>query len=545
MSSNSIVDNRKMNGLKKIVIELLLLFSSSLLFTLSFPSPVSKWGFFPLAFIALVPVFLVINRSSWKMIVPYGLIYGFVTYGMFNYWLSTFHPLAIVIVPTIYAVYFAILFPILKAADKLFPKYGYLVQALCWITYEYLRTQGFLGYPYGIIGYALYTIKPFIQIASVTGIWGISFLVIIPSTYIGSAIRRGRCGVKIFIKEHKLETTIYVILIIINLIFGFVVMTDYESSPTWRVSLIQHNSASWDGGMRTFEKNFRILRDLSLDSLKHDPEIIIWSETVFVPGIDWHSRFRTDKEKYALVKKLIDFLNKQEVPYLFGSGHGELKDPGLPPVLPNGTYNRIDYNSVILYEESAIQETYRKVHLVPFTENFPFKDIVPGIYQFLVKSDFHFWEQGSEYVVFETGGVKFSTPICFEDVFGYLSREFVNNGAEVIVNLTNDSWSGSLASQMQHLSMAVFRSIENRRSLVRSANSGMTGVIDPDGRIIALLDPFVADYLVTEVPVYTERTTIYTRWGDWLAYLFIALTLLCFIIGVGRRLLKVKCSIRY
>ncbi|MCK5153856.1 MAG: apolipoprotein N-acyltransferase, partial [Spirochaetales bacterium] len=99
-------------------------------------------------------------------------------------------------------------------------------------------------------------------------------------------------------------------------------------------------------------------------------------------------------------------------------------------------------------------------------------------------------------------------------------------------NLTNDSWSGALSSQMQHLEMAVFRAIENRRSLVRSANSGMTGIIDPDGRIISLLEPFTEDYLVGDVPVYTERSTIYTALGDWFAYTSIILAFVLILIGI-------------
>ncbi len=517
---------------KKISVELLLLLLSSFLFFLTFPNPVSKWGFAPLAFFSLIPIFIVIHNSNWKLIALYGAVYGFVTYGIFNYWLSTFHPLAIIIVPTIYAAYFAFFFPVLKLTNKLFPRYGYLVQALCWIVYEYLRTQGFLGYPYGILGYSLFTIKPFIQIASVTGIWGVSLLVILPSSYIGNAIKNGMKGFKDFYIQHRIDSYIYGLLIVANLVFGFSAMTNYDSSPVWKVALIQHNSDSWKGGLRTFQKNFRILRDLSLDAVEEDPDIVIWSETAFVPGIDWHTKYRTNRDKYILVKKLRDFLSTQEIPYLLGSGHGQIKNSAYPPLLDDGSYNRDDYNSALLFEKNVLKDTYRKVHLVPFTENFPFKKIVPRIYQFLVESDFHFWEEGSEFIVFETGGIKFSTPICFEDVFGYISREFVSNGAEIIVNLTNDSWSGSLAAQMQHLGMAVFRSIENRRSLVRSANSGMTCVIDPDGRIVSILEPFVADYLIADVPIYTERTTIYTVYGDWFAHLIILITIFVYILGI-------------
>ena len=518
--------------LKKATLELLLLISSSVLFALAFPSVVSKWGIAPIAFVAIIPVFIVVHTSSWKTIIPYGAFYGYITYGIFNYWLSTFHPLAIIIVPSIYAAYFLLLFPVLKLADKLFPKNGYLVQALCWIAYEYFRTKGFLGYSYGIIGYSLFTVLPFIQIASVVGVWGVSFLVILPSAYLGNAFKNGIKGFHDFFQTHRMDAYLYGGLIILNLVFGFIVMTDFSNVPVWRVALIQHNSDTWKGGIRAYERNFHTLRDLSLEAVKENPDIVIWSETAFVPGVDWHSRYRTDNARFALVKDLKNFLATQSVPYLLGNDDGQLADPNLPPVLPDGSYNRVDYNAVLLYEDGQLKTTYRKLHLVPFTENFPYKDVLPGVYKFLISKDFHFWEKGTEYTVFETGGVKFSTPICFEDVFDYLSRSFVSHGAEVIVNLTNDSWSGSLPSQMQHMGMAVFRAIENRRSVVRSANSGMTCIIDPDGRILSLLEPFTADYLVGDVPIYTERSTIYTLLGDWFAFVSIFLAAAFILYGI-------------
>jgi apolipoprotein N-acyltransferase len=253
---------------------------------------------------------------------------------------------------------------------------------------------------------------------------------------------------------------------------------------------------------------------LSNQALEHDPDIVIWSETAFVPSVDWHTKYRTDPERYALVQTFREYMQGQDVPFVTGNDDGQLEDPDLPPVLPDGSYNRLDYNAVLLYHNNRLQETYRKVNLVPFTEHFPYKETFPGFYRLLREKDYHFWAKGEEYTVFEAGGVRFSTPICFEDTFGYLNRRFVREGAEVIVNLTNDSWSGSVAAQMQHLGMAVFRAVENRRSVVRSANSGMTGVIDPDGRITAMLEPFTRDYLIAEVPLATRRTTPYTRWGN-------------------------------
>ena len=517
--------------------EMGLLLLSSLLFSLSFPSFFFDHGLSVLAFISIIPVFIVVHRSSWKTIIPYGIFYGFITYAIFNYWLSTFHPLAIVIVPIIYAVYFFFLFPFLKLTDSLFPKYGYLVQILLWISYEYIRTKGFIGYPYGNIGYAMSWIPPFIQSASVFGSWGISVLVIFPSAYLGNALKEGRLRSSSFLKVHKIDAIVYLALILVNVIYGFGVMKDFSGSPQWRTALIQHNADTWKGGIRTYERNFGILKRLSLEALKDNPDIVIWSETAFVPGVDWHSRYRTDKERYALVKDLKDFLATQKVPYLIGNDDGQIEDPALPPVLPDGTYNRVDYNAVFMYESGQLVKTYRKLHLVPFTENFPYKKQFPNFYQMLVDHDYHFWEKGTEYTVFDADGIKFSSLICFEDVFGYLSRGFVRKGAQVLVNMTNDSWSGAVSAEMQHLQIAVFRAVENRRSLVRSTNSGMTAIIDPDGRILKQLKPFTEGYLVGDVPVYDSETTLYTRFGNWVAFLAMGLSFLLLAFGLIRKLI--------
>jgi apolipoprotein N-acyltransferase len=139
----------------------------------------------------------------------------------------------------------------------------------------------------------------------------------------------------------------------------------------------------------------------------------------------------------------------------------------------------------------------------------------------LMENGSNHWGKGEEYTVFELDGVRFSTPICFEDTFEYISREFVRRGAEVIVNLTNDLWSKSVAASMQHMQMAVFRATENKRSLVRSTNGGMTTIIDPNGRITRMIDPFEEGYLIGDVPIYTEDDTLYTAWGDWLAWVMV------------------------
>jgi apolipoprotein N-acyltransferase len=500
-----------------------LLLLSAVLFALAHPSLVTRWGVGPVAFVALAPLFLVLRRAGWLRVVLYGVLYGYASYALYNYWLATFHPLAIIIVPVVYMGYLLLLFLLLKLADQLFPRYGYLVQVLIWVGYEYVKSLGFLGYSYGILGYTQYLWTDFIQIAGVTGVWGVSLLVIAPSALLarwalealeaGSAPWRRALLARVWVR-HRIPLLCLALLLAANLVYGATARADYQAVRQWRVALIQQNIDPWRGGFYAYERSLDILLRLSDAALREDPDIVIWSETSFVPGIDWHTRHRTDSRRFTLVQRLRAYLDRQSVPFVVGNDDGQLERTADGEV-------RVDYNAAIMFHEGEIVQTYRKIHLVPFTESFPFKRQLPGIYHWLKEADTHFWKQGTEYVVFDSGagsgrpGVRFSTPICFEDTFGYLGRKFVGEGAQVLVNMSNDSWSASVPAEMQHMMIGVFRAVENRRSVVRSTNGGMTVTVDPDGRLLQVLEPFTDAYLIGTVPVVDGHHTLYTRWGDW------------------------------
>jgi len=504
-------------ALKRVAADLALLLLSAILFALSFPSFLSTWGWFPLAFVALVPVFVVVHRAGWGASCLYGAFFGFASYALYNYWLGTFHPLTLFIVPPIYSVYLLAVFPLLKAADTFYPRHAALLQTLIWVGYEFVKVQGFLGYAYGIVGFSQYLFLPLIRIASLTGVWGVSALVVFPSALLGNALKNGWRGLGEALRSRRWLALGYAGLFAGAVIFGLATRTDLEEARRWRVALVQQNVDPWRGGFRAYEKSLEILTRLSRQALQQEPEIVIWSETSFVPAIDWHTRYRTDRQMYSLVRSLRDFLDSQEVPYVVGNDDGQLvRDE-------SGREYRVDYNAAILFENGEIVDTYRKLHLVPFTEHFPYRRLLPGVYEWLRNADTHFWEKGDEHTVFEAAGVRFSTPICFEDTFAYLCREFVRAGAQVLVNMTNDSWSNSVACEMQHMSIALFRTVESKRSLVRSTNGGITCVIDPNGRISAMLEPFTEGYLIADVPVFDEGETLYIRWGDWFAILVLIL----------------------
>jgi apolipoprotein N-acyltransferase len=514
-----------------------LLVAGALLFTLSFPNVLFRFGLYPLAFVALLPPAIALRRMRWWSTPFYGFFYGFLAYALFNYWLLTFHPLAIFIVPLIYATYFAVFFPLLWLGGHLFGRWAFLVQAFVWLAYEWFRTQEYLGYSYGIMGYALFPAPLLIQTAEFGGVWIVSFLLVLPAFFLGQiicdhgwSIFAHASRLKSVILWRRLELITYTGMVVAALIWGLFSQVDYGDARQWRVALVQQNIDPWRGGFRTYRESLDVLLRESERAIEaHDPEAVIWSETSFVPSIDYHTRYRTDQDRYDLVRELRQYLNSRDIPFVIGNSDGQLRRDR------SGELQRVDYNAVLVFNrDGAIQDTYRKLHLVPFTEHFPYEDTFPGLHRLLVENDTTFWEAGTDWTVFELDGIRFSTPICFEDTFGYLSRGFIREGAEVIVNLTNDLWSYSEPSAMQHLGMAVFRTVENRRSMVRSTNGGMTAIIDPNGRITDMYPPFQAGYLYGEVPVYTGKDTLYTAWGDWLAYLFVVLAAGFLLFGMMR-----------
>ena len=540
--------------IKSTLVNLALVLGGAILFAASFPNLLFAEGLPFLAWIAYIPVFFLVRRVALGASVFWGALYGYAAYGLFNYWLSVFHPLAGLIVGGIYLVYFAIVFPLLRLAVLLFPRRYYLLQWLIWMAFEFLRTQGFLAYSYGVAGYSQWNVLPVIQIASLTGVWGVTALVVFPSVWLAAALRgQGsdfppgspffaalirNCAESIvaFFRREWVSALVWFALLFVSLVYGFTSPVDYSGARQVKAALIQHNTDPWlparaptyDQTLEEYRTDFRILRRLSDEALAAHPDLdfVVWSETAFVPRIHWHTTVRDDPYYWELVKELLDYLGKQATPFIIGNDDAR-KDPSINPY----DDNRVDYNAVMLFNGSELVQSYRKLHLVPFTEHFPYERQLPMIHRALLNADTHFWEKGNEITVFNSRGIKFSTPICFEDTFGYLSRDFVRNGAELIVNLSNDAWSNSLPAQMQHLSMAVFRAVENRRSMVRSTASGQTCAIDPNGKILTMAEPFTESYLYCEVPLETSFT-LYTRYGDYLGIFFTASALLLLIPGL-------------
>ncbi len=369
-----------------------------------------------------------------------------------------------------------------------------------WVVLEYLRSHIFTGFPWELLGYSQFSNLTIVQIADLTGPYGISFIIMFFNTLIYEMIANPwKDRRTYFLKSASVFAVIYLLVYL----YGIYALFKYdEISGIYRVSIIQGNidqSLKWDKNFR--ESTINIYERLTMSSLNRDPELIVWPETAapFFYNIEKEYRDRIEN----IAKKSGRFLLTGSPSVKMGNGKPEL------------------LNSAFLIDPSGKTiDGYDKIHLVPFGEYVPLQRILFFIKP-LVEAAGDF-KSGSRYVVFDADGKKFSVVICFEAIFPELCRKFIKAGAEFLINITNDAWFGETSAPYQHLSMVVFRAIENRVFIVRAANTGISAIINPAGRIVTRSELFKEAVLTGEIGMRSGYT-IYTRAGDVFAWICIGL----------------------
>lgn len=520
-----------------IVFKIFLLFLSSVLFWLSNPNIFFEDGLGCLAFFNYLPILFLIKKSRFVEAVIFGAVYGGLSYDLYGYWLNAFHPLGLIIVCIGYFVICALLFSVLKWADIITSKNGWLLQFIIICGYEYLKTLGFFGMNYGVTAYTQWKNLYLIQICSLGGVFALNYIVIFPSVFLFSLISKKKekyrllnnvdngkkSSISAYVKKEKalsdtsLKLTficggLWLAIFAASYIYGLSVMGKNNSDRYVTVAAIQNNESPWKNGIEEYSRNVNKLIQLTEEaqSLSSEIDFVVWPETAVAPSIIYNYDYGTDMRRFLLISQLLNFIDENNAVFVIGNSHEEeLKNTG-----------RTRYNSALVFESGKNVHPpepgiYSKIKLVPFTESFPWKHTFPYFYQKLLNGDIHMWEKGDVYKVFDYRGLKFSTPICFEDTFSTVCRRMVLNGSRCFINLSNDSWSKSNACQKQHLAMAVFRSVENGVPSVRSTASGITCVINPNGKVIKAAPEFCEAYIIGRVPVIDDgQQTLYTRIGD-------------------------------
>jgi len=491
------------------VVDYLVLAIGGVLSALALPNEVfpDGWGF--LGPVILVPVFWFTARRSLGMSALGGVLWIILGTLLGQFWLLSFHPLAFPLVLAFQVPWYAGVFALSSALWRRFPRSTVWFQALLWTIFEFLRIQGFFSYPYGSVSSVFWAFPLTFQTADLVGTSGLTFLLAWASAWLAAW-----AGQKIPWPRLRFDLGLGLSLWGLNLAYGAVKLSEPETGSIWKPALIQQSQDPWKGGAAAYEAGFEKLESLSRQALLTKPDAVIWSETAFVPSVEFHTKYHENPDSLLLVRRLESFLSSTDTPFVVGNDHREKAE--------DGTLR--DYNAVLAWDHGW-KGRYEKKRLVPFTESFPYRDQLPWLYQMLKDSDTHFWEPGRGRSLLTVGGVIVGTPVCFEDAFPDGARAFAAAGAQALVNLTNDSWAVGVASRTQHLSLAVFRSVETRLPLIRSGNDGVTAAISSRGEVLSRLPIGPEGVLLTSVRLGNGGPTLYTWTGDalpWAGIVFLA-----------------------
>ena len=519
---------------------------SALLLFLSFPN----LNLFPCAWVAMVPFFIALTRATdWKSAFWIGYLTGFLFFAGLLPAIIILYPYANIFATMVgYLLlvgYTALYFAVFAVLMRFVPRHSsvlFSLSAACiWTALEWVRSWMLTGFPWGSIGYSQWNNLLGIQIASLVGIHGISFVIVLFNAGIATLL----CN------RHRWRQEIWGVvlpLILTLLCFGYGIFQLQEADPldqsanattqtnveTLKVALVPGNISQlqkWDP--RQFPKILQRYIGLTHKASGEQPELIVWPETA--------TRSRALTGEWPLYYgKFSQMLRDIGIPILLGTANRGETDKAIGQFSKSAERRNTDiYNRVLsIAPDGKIHGDYAKMHLVPFGEYVPLAHLLPDfIPNFIQFEPFAHGKTVNLLPVFDvknktnTRKIEVGASICFESVFPDEFRRPVKMGARVVGIFTNDAWFKGTAFPELHLSMAPFRAIENRIAVFRCANGGFTCVVDKFGRITTpLITPDTAqEILIASVPLLSStehEQTLYTRYGDWFP-------ILCALICVG------------
>jgi len=490
----------------------LLAITGGLLLSVAFPPP----GFDFLVWVAFIPLFWSLRLMSRPhMALLCGAVFGFAFFLVDLSWIygtlithGHFSPIMAIAVFIAMIMYLSIFPSSFAYVVALFSENGISLAGTApflWVVQEYIRSLLFTGFPWDLVGYSQANNLLLVQVADITGIYGISFLIVLVNATIWELIQ----GVLFFSTSvlavsrlHWKLITANVLAFVLVLSYGQIRIKQFSFVHPQRggceIGVLQGNipqEVKWEDSSR--EKTFATYEALGRKAVEQGANLLIWPETA-APVV-----FGTANQDWMRPGLISEKLG---VPMLVGAPSKRAQD--------NGSQY---YNSAFLVDSTMIRFHYDKIHLVPFGEYMPLSSILhvgPGIAA-----------READYAPGETMTVMrsrncppFSVLICYEAIFPELARLAVRNGAKLLVNITNDGWFGETGAPYQHLAMAGLRSIENRVWLLRSANTGISAAFDPSGKLVRSIPLQQEGLFVVAVHESHSANSFYTRFGNVFVY---------------------------
>ncbi len=510
----------------------LLAVGAGILLFCSFPSV----NFFPLAWLGLVPLLVALDRvDNWKMAFCIGYVSGFLFFAGLLIAIALLYPYANIFTTLLgylllvgytalyFAVFSVLVYHLPWQSGILFP----VGVTTIWVSLEWLRGWFLTGFPWGNIGYSQWNHPANIQIASIAGVYGVSFVIIFFNAGITTLIRQRHEW-----RKELVAVIVPCLLAVITLIYGYIVTgkSDNIETKNIKIALVPGNISQLDKwNSKKYPQIFMKYLNLTEKAAKEQPDVIVLPETTIRGQIlsgEW-SNYNNH------FKQMLDRIG--DIPMLIGA---------TDPDASGNLYNRV----ISVSSDGEVQGKYAKMHLVPFGEYVPLADFLPNFIQFYP------FEHGKtqsllpiinvEKEVPENDIIQVGTSICFESSFPNHFRKFVKKGAAAMGILTNDAWFAGTALPELHLAMAPLRAVENRINVFRCANGGYTCAVDKYGRIYTpFVTPQTADeFIIADVALSDGKTTFYTRYGDWLPILCALTSLSLVIYLIAKRIQRTQST---
>ncbi|SJZ59916.1 apolipoprotein N-acyltransferase [Selenihalanaerobacter shriftii] len=491
--------------MKNKLINIILLIISGLLTGLPFSYP----NLYFISWFSLVPLLLVIKDQTPRMAFRSGVLSGIFFFGTAIYWIV--YPQLIFDLSLTFAVivtiFLSIMLSILIGTFALISNYLikhyqnfilFLIPAT-WMIIEYLTRTIDSSFSFGIIGYTQAYFPILIQIADITGVYGVTFLIILINVLIYKIILHFKYN-KIL---NKLEVITVSLLLIFVFSYGLINLNfpTNEARRSLKLGLMQPNISQeikWDHQHRTNIINWYVrLTDQLIED--NDLDLVIWPETA-IP-------FVLSPDNMNWQKYLLRRINKFNVS-LFTGALNKIND---------NVYNQ----AILINQQIKMTDNYSKLSLVPFGEYIPFRNLLPAFVGELVNDK----TSGEKEKYFKLKGVTWSSPICSEILNASLVSELASN-SQFLINISNEAWFHQSNAPIQIWQAAIFRAVENRRPVIKVSNTGVSGIINKKGKVIKKMSPFQPDTLIYELKLArNNEITIYNKYNYYFPYLVILVIL--------------------
>jgi len=498
--------------------------ASGILLFLSFP----KHGSGIMAWVALIPLFFglgdihdirdallagFVAGLTFNIGIIYWITFVVVNYGHLSYSVGIFLMVLVAAYLSIYVALFAA--GVVYFLGKGMP--GIIAVPVLWTCLEYAKSHLLTGFPWENLAYSQYLNRHLIQAVDITGTYGITFVIILVNVVIYDALKERFRGRRVM---GEIALCSIVILGIYS--YGYIRTGQIEAvsqaADGMNTDVIQGNidqSVKWNPDFQN--DTVSVYRSLSLMKSSSVPGLTVWPETA-APF------FFQDASK--MQNEILDVARVSEDWLLFGSPSYQRNCSG------DATCISLLNSAFLLSPEGRILGRYDKVHLVPYGEYVPLRKMFPFINKLVVGvGDF---DSGEGYKPLTMDGHKLGVLICYEGIFPEASRAYKRMGADLLVNITNDAWFGRTSAPYQHLSMTIFRAVENRLYIARSANTGISAIIDPTGRIVAQTELFERTALINTVK-FINNKTFYSAYGDFFVLICMTTLICCIIMSLRRR----------